>query len=180
MVVSANLDVEHIMGKEEALIELGIIGDVERALAGCSVLELLVKTPLIVTYIPLIEYLQCGEFSSETNKISLEEINNLKIGTAMFSDVQVEHVVEMDIIIEFIMIIKSNKNPGDVKGNRRQLVVTDGALGRDFSLDPEIECHTRTHWKWRRVWTIYLINSNNKVISSTEISNNKVISGSRN
>ncbi|GAA0169593.1 hypothetical protein LIER_24041 [Lithospermum erythrorhizon] len=123
----------------EALTEIGIASDVEGAHARSSVSELPIETPTIVADTPLVQYLQSGQFAEDTNNTSFEECNDLTFEVAILLEVQVEHVVEMDVILESDMITKSNEILGDVNVNKCWLAFMEDALDGDFSFDPGIE-----------------------------------------
>ncbi|GAA0175224.1 hypothetical protein LIER_28447 [Lithospermum erythrorhizon] len=113
MVVRDNPNVGHVMGVEE-LSELENPSDVEGVLDGSSFLELPVDIPSMVVDNPLIHYLQVRDFVEDT-------IDDFKIEAAILLDVQVEHVVEIDVTTESGMIPASNEIHVDVNVNECQL-----------------------------------------------------------
>ncbi|GAA0171477.1 hypothetical protein LIER_25497 [Lithospermum erythrorhizon] len=131
MIVRENPNVGHVMGVE-TLSKLEDSGDVKGVPDGSSFLELPVEVPSIVADNSLVHYLQGREFAKDT-------INDLKIRAAILLDVQVEHVVEIDVITQSDMIPESNEIHADVNVNECQLGFMESALDGDFSFDPGLE-----------------------------------------
>ncbi|GAA0165434.1 hypothetical protein LIER_20840 [Lithospermum erythrorhizon] len=68
-----------------------------------------------------------------------DTIDDFKIEATILLDVQVEHVVEMDVTTESDMIPASNEIHVDVNVNEYQLGLIEIALDEDFSFDLGIE-----------------------------------------
>ncbi|GAA0144600.1 hypothetical protein LIER_05004 [Lithospermum erythrorhizon] len=133
MIVLDKSNVGHVMGIE-ALIELENPGDVEAVPDGSSFLKLPAEIHPIMADNPLVYYLQGREFAEDN-------VNDFKIETTILLDLQVEHVVEIDVITESDMISEIHV---DVNVNERQLGFMESALDGDFPFDPRIEGYNRS------------------------------------